>query len=169
MWYKTSLIQSYTQALFSSQNFSRFSVTSNLRAHAWSIKYTWKQKLFAQFICKPRDKSFEPSYSIIGQCLSNKNESAIVPFFTGFYQLNKASEISSLEMALGSHPHLAARDSNNYSYTASAMPSLSVVAGPPDPGRRPSSVLRPCLVPEKFCKIFQISRGIESLDACMEY
>jgi len=29
--------------------------------------------------------------------------------------------------------------------------------------------LRPCLVPEKFCKIFQISRHIESLDICMEY
>jgi len=79
------------QALFSSQNFSRFPVTSNLAAHAWSIKYIWKQKLFAQFICKPRDEFFEPSYSIIGQCLSNKNESATVSFFTGFCQLNKAS------------------------------------------------------------------------------
>jgi len=29
--------------------------------------------------------------------------------------------------------------------------------------------LRPCLVPEKFCKIFQIFRHIESLDAYMEY
>ena len=28
------------KALFSSQNFSRFPVTSNLAAHAWSIKYT---------------------------------------------------------------------------------------------------------------------------------
>jgi len=28
---------------------------------------------------------------------------------------------------------------------------------------------RPCLVPKKFCKIFQILRHIESLDACMEY
>jgi hypothetical protein len=27
----------------------------------------------------------------------------------------------------------------------------------------------PCLVPKKFCKIFQISRHIESLDTCMEY
>jgi len=29
--------------------------------------------------------------------------------------------------------------------------------------------LGPCLVPKKFYKIFQISRHIESLDACMEY
>jgi len=50
-----------------------------------------KKKLFAQFICKPRDESFEPSYSIIGQCLSNKNENATVPFFTGFCELNKAT------------------------------------------------------------------------------
>ena len=28
---------------------------------------------------------------------------------------------------------------------------------------------RPCLVPKKFSKIFQISRHIESLDTCMEY
>jgi hypothetical protein len=28
---------------------------------------------------------------------------------------------------------------------------------------------RPCLVPEKFYKIFQILRHIESLDVCMEY
>ena len=27
----------------------------------------------------------------------------------------------------------------------------------------------PCLVPKKFCKIFQIPRHIESLDACVEY
>ena len=33
---------------------------------------------------------FEPSYSIIEQCLSNKNESATVPFFISFCQLNKA-------------------------------------------------------------------------------
>jgi len=29
--------------------------------------------------------------------------------------------------------------------------------------------LRPCLVPKKFCKIFQISSHIESLDTCMKY
>jgi hypothetical protein len=28
---------------------------------------------------------------------------------------------------------------------------------------------RSCLVPRKFCKIFQIPRHIESLDACMKY
>jgi len=28
---------------------------------------------------------------------------------------------------------------------------------------------RPCLVPEKFYKIFQIPRHIKSLDTCMEY
>jgi len=30
------------------------------------------------FTCKSRDESFKPSYSMIGQCLSNKNESATV-------------------------------------------------------------------------------------------
>jgi len=29
--------------------------------------------------------------------------------------------------------------------------------------------LNKALVPEKFCKIFQILRHIESLDVCMEY
>jgi hypothetical protein len=29
-----------SEALFSSQKFTRFLVTSNLAAHAWSIKYT---------------------------------------------------------------------------------------------------------------------------------
>ncbi|KAG0531920.1 hypothetical protein BDA96_04G063600 [Sorghum bicolor] len=32
-----------------------------------------------------------------------------------------------------------------------------------------SSSFRPCLVLQKFCKIFQISRHIESLDVCMKY
>jgi len=36
------------------------------------------KKLIIQFVCKSRDESFEPSYSIIGQCLSNKSESATV-------------------------------------------------------------------------------------------
>jgi len=31
------------------------------------------------------------------------------------------------------------------------------------------SELRPYLVPEKFCKIFQIPHHIESLDVCIEY
>jgi len=31
------------------------------------------------------------------------------------------------------------------------------------------ALFRPCLLPKKFCKIFQILRHIESLDACMEY
>ena len=34
---------------------------------------------------------------------------------------------------------------------------------------RTDAILRPCLVPNKFCKIFQIPRHIEYLDACMEY
>jgi len=40
---------------------SRFPVTSNLTAHAWSIGYRRKQKLIAQFTCKSRDESFELS------------------------------------------------------------------------------------------------------------
>ena len=30
-------------------------------------------------------------------------------------------------------------------------------------------LLRPSLVPKKFCKIFQILRHIKSLDTCMKY
>jgi hypothetical protein len=36
-------------------------VTSNLAAHAWSIKCRRKKKLITQFSCKSRDKSFEPN------------------------------------------------------------------------------------------------------------
>jgi len=32
-----------------------------------------------------------------------------------------------------------------------------------------ATYFRPCLVPQKFCKIFQIPRHIESLDVCMKY
>jgi len=34
-------------------------VTSNLAAHAWSIKFRRKQKLIIQFVCKSRDESFD--------------------------------------------------------------------------------------------------------------
>jgi len=50
-----------SEVLFSFQKFSRFSITSNLAAHAWSIKYRRKQKLITQFTCKSRDESFDPS------------------------------------------------------------------------------------------------------------
>ena len=43
------------------KKFSRFSVTSNLVAHALNIKYRRKQKLITQFSCKSRDESFNPS------------------------------------------------------------------------------------------------------------
>jgi len=35
--------------------------------------------------------------------------------------------------------------------------------------REMDSILRPCLLPRKFCKIFHIPRHIESLDVYMEY
>ena len=49
-----------------------------------------KQKLIAQFMCKSRDESFKPSYSIIEQYLSNKNKSTTVPSPKKFWELNKA-------------------------------------------------------------------------------
>ena len=58
------------------KKFSKFSVTSNFATHIWSIKYRWKQKLIAQFVYKLRDESFMSNYSMIEQCLSNKNERA---------------------------------------------------------------------------------------------
>jgi len=39
----------------------------------------------------------------------------------------------------------------------------------PVPDPHEPAPFRPCLVPKKFCKIFQISHHIESLDICMEY
>ena len=30
-------------------------------AHTWSIKFRRKQKLITQFVCKPRDESFDPN------------------------------------------------------------------------------------------------------------
>ena len=48
-------------ALFSSQNFSRFLITSNFAANTLSIKYRRKQKLITQFAYKSRDESFDPS------------------------------------------------------------------------------------------------------------
>ena len=39
---KSILVIEDIEALFSSQKFSRFSVTSNLWSHAWSIKYRQK-------------------------------------------------------------------------------------------------------------------------------
>ena len=37
-----------------------------------------KTKTNVQYTYKSRDESFKPSYSMIGQCLLNKNESATV-------------------------------------------------------------------------------------------
>jgi hypothetical protein len=49
------------KAMFSSIFFLRFSVTSNVWTHAWSIKCRWKNKLITQFGKKPLDESFEPN------------------------------------------------------------------------------------------------------------
>ena len=38
-----------------------------------------------------------------------------------------------------------------------------------DEGEEADRTPWPCLVPNKFCKIFQIFRHIESLDVCMKY
>ena len=51
-----------------------------------------KKKLITQFVCKSRDESFKPSYSMIGQYLSNKNESATVSKSKKFLDLNNPSE-----------------------------------------------------------------------------
>jgi len=48
------------------------------------------KKLITQFACKSRDKSFKLSYSMIGQCLSNENESATLSKSKNFLNLNKA-------------------------------------------------------------------------------
>jgi hypothetical protein len=73
-----------------SKNFSRFHVISNLAVYVWNIKYRWKQKLITQFVCKSRDKSFKHIYSMIGQCLSNKNKSTTMSKSKNFSNLNKA-------------------------------------------------------------------------------
>jgi len=49
------------------------------------------KKLIAQFTCKSRDESFKPSYSMIEQCVPNKNESVMILQPKKFWELNKAS------------------------------------------------------------------------------
>jgi len=49
-----------------------------------------KQKLIAQFICKSRNESFKPNYSIIKQCLSNKNKNTTISKSKKFCEVNKA-------------------------------------------------------------------------------
>ena len=48
------------------------------------------KKIITQFICKSQGESFKLSYSMIGQCLSNKNKnkSATVSFFQNFLELS---------------------------------------------------------------------------------
>ena len=48
------------------------------------------KKLIVQFTYKSRDESFKPDYSMIGQYLSNKNESVIVSKSKKFSDVNKA-------------------------------------------------------------------------------
>ena len=48
------------------------------------------KKLIVQFICKSRDESFKLSYSMIGQCLSNKTESATMSKTKNICELNNA-------------------------------------------------------------------------------
>jgi len=67
-----------------------FSVTSNLTATALSDKDRRKQKLIIQFAYNLRDESFKPSYFMIGQLLSNTNESSTVPESKFFWQLNNS-------------------------------------------------------------------------------
>jgi len=43
-----------------------------------AINIDENKKLIAQFTYKSRDESFKSSYSIIGQCLWNKNKNATV-------------------------------------------------------------------------------------------
>jgi hypothetical protein len=43
------------------KNFSPKTITLNLTAHAWSIKYKRNKNLIAQFTCKLRDERFEPN------------------------------------------------------------------------------------------------------------
>jgi len=69
---------------------------------------------------------------MIGQYLSQTNESATVPVLQNFLELNKAQVKIRFRM------------------------DFQQSSGP-------------CLVPKKFCRIFQIPRHIEYLDACMEY
>jgi hypothetical protein len=53
--------QCNSSGVFSSQKFSPQNITSNLAAHAWSIKCRRNKKLIAQFTVKSRDESFKPN------------------------------------------------------------------------------------------------------------
>jgi len=52
------------------------------------------KKLITHFACNLRDESFKPIYFIIGQYLSNTNESATVPETKKNYQLNTAEYVT---------------------------------------------------------------------------
>jgi len=49
-----------------------------------------ENKIITHFVCKSRDEYFKLNYSMIGQCLSNKNEGATVSKFKNFLDINKA-------------------------------------------------------------------------------
>ena len=49
-----------------------------------------EKKLITQFDCNLRDESFEPSWSLIVQYLSNTNESATIAKTKFFRELKKA-------------------------------------------------------------------------------
>ena len=53
-----------------------------------------KTKLIAQFVCKSRDEFFKSSYSIIRQCLLNKNKNTTVSKFKNILNLHMAIVIS---------------------------------------------------------------------------
>jgi len=85
---------------------TRFSVTSNIAAHAWTIKYGWKQKLIAQFICKSHDTNL---LSLVTLWLDNvcqiKMESVIVSKSKNFLDLNRALVSSPLRGHLSLNMH----------------------------------------------------------------
>ena len=57
-----------------------------------------KTKLITQFVCKSQDEFFKPNYSMIGQCLLIKNESATVVKSKKISQLNKAASGAQLKV-----------------------------------------------------------------------
>jgi len=70
------------RALFSSKIFYKMDTVAF--SFVFDKYYSIMDTVIGQFICKSRDESFKPSYSMIEQCLSNKNESATVSFSKSF-------------------------------------------------------------------------------------
>jgi len=120
---------------------------------------------------------------MIGQYLSNTNESDTVSIFQKILKTKPKSIIKSvqtpkqveryllvLEFGWSAMTFFTSDESEAHQNRTYQQRHIHHIPWA-HPAIRPPELNEagPCLVPSKFCKIFYILRHIESLDACMEY